>query len=655
MNTLAYQDTEKETEKMESGAVCEDALFASEARYRRLFESAKDGILILDAGSGKIIDVNPFLVDLLGYPKEKFIDKELWEIGFFKDIAANKDKFTELQKEKYVRYDDLPLETTDGRKINVEFVSNVYWANKKRVIQCNIRDITERIQAERSLTESEKKFKSYIDFAPDGIFVTDEFGRYSDINDSACKMTGYSRDELLGMSVVDLLTEESIDDGLLQFHKLVEKGTLKTDLSYKQKDGTKKWWALDAVKISETRFLGFAKDITDRKKIQNELKFQSNLLNNVGQAVIATDLTGKVIYWNNAAEKLYGWTSEEAIGQNIINLTPSQSTIEQAKEIMSEVSGGNSWTGEFMVKGKNGNSFPAMVTNAPFFNSKEELAGIIGISSDITERKLVESELILAKEKAEESDRLKSAFLANMSHEVRTPLNSIIGFSELLGDPDFDEEQKNKFLKHIITNGNSLLSIISDIMDISKLESGEFKIHKSHINVKAFLSNVIDQFAIQVKGKELGFKLSLPINGELTTIYADSDRLKQVFNNLISNAIKFTKTGTIEIGYTLKSANPNVVNTVGMFSKPVELEFFVKDTGIGIPAEYHTKIFERFMQVENSYTRNFGGVGLGLPISKKLIELMGGKIWFGSETENQGESDGSKFYFTVPIYSEKNK
>ncbi|MDZ7763215.1 MAG: PAS domain S-box protein [Melioribacteraceae bacterium] len=243
----------------------------------------QDGILILDAETGKIIDVNPFLCELLDYSKEKFVDKELWQIGFFKDIAANKEKFLELQQKGYVRYEDLPLKTANGRMINVEFVSYLYLVNNHKVIQCNIRDITEH------------------------------------------------------------------------------------------------------------------------KEEQKKVKFQSDLLYNVGQAVIATDLQGNVIYWNNEAEKIYGWTSDEAMGQSIVDLTPAQQTKGQAIEIMKELSKGNTWSGEFFVKRKDGTSFQALVTDAPITDTDGKLIGIIGISSDITERKQAEEELLKLSRAVEQS------------------------------------------------------------------------------------------------------------------------------------------------------------------------------------------------------------------------------------------------------------
>ncbi len=262
-----------------------------------------------------------------------------------------------------------------------------------------------------------------------------------------------------------------------------------------------------------------------------------------------------------------------------------------------------------------------------------EKPAIGGISFDITKVKETEQELKKAKEHAEESDRLKSAFLANMSHEIRTPLNSIIGFSELLDDADFEAEQKKVFIHQIISNGNNLLNIISDIMDISKMESGEITIRKSKVDVKQFLDEIRSMHIFKLDEKKLLFEIECLYSETNADIFvlADKERLQQIINNLISNALKFTSEGYIRIG--CRQTDEMV-------------EFHVKDTGIGIPPDYHHKVFDRFRQVEASYTRKFGGNGLGLAISKNLVELMGGKIWVESEM-----GKGSTFYFTLPGFN----
>jgi PAS domain S-box-containing protein len=492
-----------------SRKLTEKALISSELRFRRLFESAQNGILCLDAETGRIVDVNPYLIDLLGYPQSELLEKLIWEIDSFSDIFEKKKNFVKFQKEEYVRYDDLPLVTSDGRKINVEFVSNVFLCDSIKVIQINIRDITER------------------------------------------------------------------------------------------------------------------------KKIQKELKFHSELINNVGQAVIATDLLGNVIFWNNAAKRIYGWSPDEAIGQNIVNLTPARQSSEQAIEIMKYLSEGNTWSGEFEVQRKDGSSFPAFVTDTPMLDSNGNLTGIIGISSDISERKLAETELIEAKEKAEESDRLKTAFLHNISHEIRTPLNAIVGFSDFLNDPGLTEINRKEFTKMILQGSDQLLAIIDDIISLASIEAGLEKIQKTNINLNEIFRLIKDQFSLIARNKSIDISINVGLSDNEAYLFTDGTKLTQILNNLVNNALKFTSHGYISCGYVVKDE---------------ALEFYVEDSGIGIPKEMHELIFSRFRQVETSNEQLFGGSGIGLSISKAYVEMLGGRIWLTSEL-----GKGSVFYFSIPF------
>jgi PAS domain S-box-containing protein len=493
----------------------DQALSYSEVRYRRLFESAKDGILILDADTGKIVDVNPFLIDLLGYSKKEFIEKSIWEIGSFKDIFENKERFLELQNEEYIRYDDLPIVTIDGRKIFVEFVSNVYLANNIKVIQCNIRDNTERAN------------------------------------------------------------------------------------------------------------------------IQKEIKFQADLINNVGQAVIATDLEGNVTYWNNAAEKIYGWSAPEAIGRNIITLTPASQSHEQAVEIMTNLGEGKTWSGEFSVKRKDGTSFPAFVTDTPILDSNGRLSGIIGVSSDITDRKLEEMELIKVTERAVESDRLKTAFLHNISHEIRTPLNAIVGFSSLLSEPGITPKKRKNYTDIIIQSSEQLLAIIDDIIRISSIEAGQEKIQRNEVNINLICKLLIDQFSQKAKDKNITLTYKTFLEDDEAIVITDAIKLTEIITNLIGNAIKFTHQGYVNFGYSIKGTH---------------LEFYVEDSGKGIPVDMQELIFNRFRQVETTDSRNLGGSGLGLSISKAYVEMLGGKMWLSSELGR-----GTIFNFTIPYKKSSSK
>lgn len=256
------------------------------------------------------------------------------------------------------------------------------------------------------------------------------------------------------------------------------------------------------------------------------------------------------------------------------------------------------------------------------------IIGYIGTITDITERKKMEAELIVAKENAEESDRLKTAFLQNISHEIRTPLNSIVGFSRIIADTELSADTFENYATIIENSSTHLMSIIDDIIQIATIESGQEKIQDKELNINALCSLMYDRFITNAQIQNISLSYNTALNEDEAYTISDDFKLTQVLNNLIRNALKFTKFGFVSFGYQVVGSN---------------LKFFVEDTGIGIAPEMHEKIFKRFEQVESTATRKFGGSGLGLAISKSNVELLGGRIWVESEI-----GKGSKFYFTIP-------
>lgn len=254
--------------------------------------------------------------------------------------------------------------------------------------------------------------------------------------------------------------------------------------------------------------------------------------------------------------------------------------------------------------------------------------GYIGTITDITERKKMEAELIVAKENAEESDRLKTAFLQNISHEIRTPLNSIVGFSRIIADTELSAETFENYATIIENSSTHLMSIIDDIIQIATIESGQEKIQGKELNINALCSLMYDRFITNAQIQNISLLYNTALNEDEAYIISDDFKLTQVLNNLIRNALKFTKHGFVSFGYEVVGST---------------LRFFVEDTGIGVAPEMHEKIFKRFEQVESTATRKFGGSGLGLAISKSNVELLGGRIWVESEIGKV-----SKFYFTIP-------
>jgi len=248
-------------------------------------------------------------------------------------------------------------------------------------------------------------------------------------------------------------------------------------------------------------------------------------------------------------------------------------------------------------------------------------------------------DLIAAKEKAEESDRLKSAFLENMSHEIRTPMNAIIGFSNLLHNSEYDNEKRNELISYIVRSSDTLLHLINDIIDISKIEANQLIIEKKECSINNIFDDLIYMYDEKIKivdNKNIEIKIIKSKKDDIS-LFTDNFRLQQVFINLINNALKFTEQGIIEVGYNIKES-----------IKHQELTFHVKDSGIGITQEHQKKIFNRFFKLENETNKLYRGTGLGLSISKNIIELLGGKIWLSSEL-----GKGSTFYFSIPIKNNK--
>ena len=248
------------------------------------------------------------------------------------------------------------------------------------------------------------------------------------------------------------------------------------------------------------------------------------------------------------------------------------------------------------------------------------------------------AELVIAKEHAEQSDRLKSAFLANMSHEIRTPMNGILGFAQLLNETDHSEEEQQEYLELIEQSGARMLNIINDIVDISKIESGLMDVRLSASNINEQMDYIYTFFKAETERKKIGLFLKKSLPAKEAIINTDREKIYAILTNLVKNAIKYSDEGSIKFGYNLKTQSPAV------------LEFFVKDTGIGIPKNRQEAIFERFIQADITDNRARQGAGLGLSISKAFVELLGGKIWVSSKEGNPkaGKVGSSTFYFTIP-------
>ncbi len=391
-------------------------------------------------------------------------------------------------------------------------------------------------------------------------------------------------------------------------------------------------------------------EMTERSKVEHLLiakeAFLSSLINSIPNQIFYKDKTSIYTGCNPAFNQFYGFTSRQVIGKNDHLLFDTKIADAQLVSDTTVLQTQKSLLNKSWQISCDGNRVLIETLKTPFFNAEGEILGIVGISRDITEHFENERALKNAKAKAEQADKLKSAFLANMSHEIRTPMNSIVGFSNLLNFPGVTDVKRQKYTKLIDKNARHLLSLVEDIVDIAKIESGQMELSITKVPLSQVIKQ-IHRYAIEkrnlVAKNNIDLRCASATEENSVFVLTDLTRLQQVLKNLILNAIKYTNSGYVVFGYNLK----NTANKGGNLSNSSEnssfIEFYVKDTGIGIADDMQGLIFDNFGKVTYSDWQNIGGTGLGLAISKRLVHLLGGEIYVESKL-----SHGSTFYFTIP-------
>lgn len=365
---------------------------------------------------------------------------------------------------------------------------------------------------------------------------------------------------------------------------------------------------------------------------ENEEKLRS-IFDVSPYSILVLDASNKIVDCNGTSLELFNLGNKrELLDKSIETLIADPGEGAEASSILENIRKNNLNRTQYTLTKMDLSTFQAEITGRVIRNTQGEIDAYIIVINDITERLNFVESLKEAKLSAEESDRLKTAFLANMSHEIRTPMNSIVGFSNLLNDPNLKSEKRHEFLQHILQSSGLLLNLIDDIIDISKIEAGQMNVNVQQVRVNDIVKDTFAVFREANENDDLEFRLKIPRGTGSVLSNTDPVRLRQVLTNLLSNAVKFTPEGFIELGYKL---NPQK-------NRP-NIEFYLKDSGIGIKEDKLDLIFERFRQVDDSQSRKYGGTGLGLAISKRLVELLGGTIWVKSKP-----GKGSVFYFTIP-------
>jgi PAS domain S-box-containing protein len=518
--------------------------------------------------------------------------------------------------------------------------------------------LQEEANLKRLLQEREEQFQNILESIEDGYYEVDLAGNFTFFNSSLCRILGYPKEELMGVNNRAYMDAEMAKKVFQAFHKVYEGGRALKDFEYMlmAKDGTRKVMEISVSLITgpdnkPSGFRGITRDITRRKEIELELKrinenleeivtartvelarttkFFENIFNSSLDGIITTNLQGTILYVSPRIKDILGYDPKEVLGRNFQEFFATEA-IEARKKLEELIQKGEMKSYELQSQKKNGESIVLNISSSLLRHDEGEVVGITSLYRDVSEEKRMTEALAQAKERAEAANRAKSQFLANMSHEIRTPINGILGMAELCLETELEREQNHR-ITTIKKEADSLLHIINEVLDFSKIEAGKCEIENIPFDLKNLFEDVVESFSYRITQKGLEC-LSHISPGMPDRVVGDPGRLRQVLRNLIGNAIKFTHEGQITI--KVEPLEEGVQN--------IKLRFLIKDSGIGIPMEKQALIFESFTQADGSTTRRYGGTGLGLTISKQLIELMGGEIGIESTPDQ-----GSTFWFTA--------
>ncbi|MFA6598199.1 MAG: PAS domain S-box protein [Ignavibacteriaceae bacterium] len=606
----------------------------SEKRFRTIFDQAPIAIALLDKQGHPVISNLP-LSKMTGYSSAELSKMKFTDFTFPEDIDKDMNQFSDLIDGKISMY------SMEKRYIHKN--GNIVWANlfvtmlrdengMPGEIIGMVEDITERKRTEEKLRGSEERFRHSFDYAAAGICIVGTNGKFQRVNKAFREMIGYSEDELKNLTFTDITFPDDLSIGLSQFGRMLdgEIDSISFEKRYIRKDKRIIWTYVSTSLVRDVNqksqfFITQIIDITDRKLAEEKLqesegKYRSFFENSM-DSILLTSPDGRIFSANPAACKTFGYSEEELIKlgkSGIVNMNDPQLSLLLAERALKGKA-----RGELTFIRKDGTHFPSDISSA-IFKDQEGLARASMIIRDITERKRVEKELIEAKEKAEQSDKLKTEFLAQMSHEIRTPLNAIVGNTDYLNDvfrEKLDTDTRDCFAS-INLASERMIRTVDLILNAAELQTSGYKPH----NVKVDLnSDILYKLYLeyQLSAKQKGLKFSYTCKEKETKLILDEYSVTQIFANLIDNAVKYTKNGKIEMLLEKNNTGNLIVE--------------VKDTGIGISKEFLPKMFDPFVQEEQGYTRSYEGNGLGLTLVKKYCELNNATIEVESE-KNAGST-----------------
>jgi PAS domain S-box-containing protein len=585
---------------------------------------------------GNVVMMNKTMLDALGYTATEVAGKN-YLTSFVpaseRNMVAN--IFVAVVRDRKITINENRILAKDGRELICEWRGVPFFhEGKLQYINWTGIDITDRKKFENDLQQSEEKFRFIVEDAPMGIFQRHLTGPYTYFNNGLMRLFACETEEEFLTRYGSLAQRWFLNDNYEEFEQtLIRLGRVTGfEMELKLVNGQTKFFSVNAVFERENQTIsGFLVDITEQKRSENEAKASRHhlavLINNLPIAVGVAEAGGRILLTNKKFTELLGYDHKEIadIETYARNAYPDAEYRRQTMAL---------WQQDVENTVRHGMPFPTRIYNV---TTKHGLLKQIEISACFIDNQLVTSfvdmtEISRAKVLAEEANQAKSQFLANMSHELRTPMNAIIGMTDLVLMTDLTEMQR-KNLEFVKSGAARLLTIINDVLDISKIEEGKRELSHTPFHIQEIVNEITSTCKVTIRDKPIVFECSTE-PGLPDLMLGDPVAIHQILSNLLGNAIKFTEKGTITL--TIKMLKKS--------KEDVTLEFAVTDTGIGIPADRIDRLFRYFSQVDASLTRKYGGSGLGLALSKRLAEQMGGTIGVHS-----AEGKGSTFYFTAKL------
>ncbi len=617
----------------------------SHKEFQSYFDNASVGLGVANPDKSWIA-VNEKACQIFGYSKEELMGLSWIDLTHPEDRQENLDLFNHAFEGKIDYYKvDKRFIRKDGRIINANLSVECYRNEDGSVhhFLAAYIDTTEQKLFEKTIKDERKLLRTLLDNLPFTVYVIDKEGRKVISNRADLEYIGSNNEvEVVGKTDIELFPGQIGERGHADNMSVINTGLpiLNREEYFFDKNGQKKWLLTSKVPLLDANnqisgLIGIGLDITEQRNLRQQIveseAYYRTLISISPDGTIVTDLEGNVTYHSKKIFQIIGAPDNiDFIGESVFNWVAPECLDEAVLNFKSALAGEmlpQTLTYKCLKYDKT--EFWGELSFSHLLDPSGNPKGLMIVCRDISDRKEAEKRLILALNKAEENDRLKTALLRNISHEIRTPMNAILGFSTLLGEPGLSGEIMMSYIETIQSSSNQLLSIINDLVDISTIEANIVKKNISELNLNEIVLSIYNEFKMRATHKNIGLNITMGLSDEKANIKTDRTKLIQVISNLLNNAIKFTEQGQINFGFALEN---------------LFIKFYVSDTGIGIPYQYQSKIFNPFFQVESDLSRRFGGNGLGLSICKAYVELLGGTIWVASE-----KSKGSSFFFTIPF------